>query len=133
LKATLEQWHVALYGGELKVGLDPEVSMPADAVDEFALSVAWDPIDAAQCARLVRKTHRHLDEFIDNDSELSGDLKTLGNASKFKSALECVQSCSRKAAFEVELQDDGGDDGDDDGECEPGAACDAGGVPNGMI
>ena len=41
LKATLEQWPVALYGGRPKVGLDPEVNMPAGAVDDFDLSVAW--------------------------------------------------------------------------------------------
>jgi hypothetical protein len=123
LKATLQQWHVALYGGELSVGLDPEVRMPAAeeaGEDDFGLSVVWDPVDAAQCAKFVRKTHRHLDEFIDNDSVLTGDLKTLGEESKFESALECIQSCSRKAAFELELQDDGGDE--DDGSEEGGPA-----------
>jgi hypothetical protein len=32
LKATLEQWHVALYGGEIKAGVEPEVIMLADAI-----------------------------------------------------------------------------------------------------
>jgi hypothetical protein len=100
LKIVHEQWLTALYGGAVPLGIVAE-----DMTDRLTKTFA--PIDAMQCTRFIRKCHRHMGEFLDEQDSTCGDtVDNMHTKKDFSTLKECLQWSNLDAA-EVETQDDG--------------------------
>lgn len=67
LKVTVKQWLVALYGGDVDIG------SPDPVTGEYSSRKSFDPIDAEQIRRFIRRSIRKVDEFVDEDPELQAN------------------------------------------------------------
>jgi hypothetical protein len=94
---VLEQWLTALYGGDVALGIPT-----ADMTDR--LQQTFKPVDSAQCQRWIRKCHRHIDEFL--DEQRLGTLKDMHTKQQFDDLEQCLR-WSELDLEEVEDQDDG--------------------------